>query len=84
MFLEVTMNELSSPVNYIIRRAEASDAEAMQKIFSGPKAIRGTLQLPYPSLDRWRKRLAEPPDGSFNLLACLLYTSTSCGMRDGL
>ncbi len=64
------MNELSSPVNYIIRRAEASDAEAMQKIFSGPKAIRGTLQLPYPSLDRWRKRLAEPPDGSFNLLAC--------------
>ncbi len=65
------MNKLSSPVNYIIRRAEASDAESMQKIFSGPKAIRGTLQLPYPSLDRWRKRLAEPPDGSFNLLACV-------------
>ncbi|MBE0670425.1 MAG: GNAT family N-acetyltransferase [Anaerolineales bacterium] len=56
---------------FTIRRAEPSDAEAMQKIFSGPKAIWGTLQLPYPSLDRWRKRLAEPPDGSFGLLACV-------------
>lgn len=54
-----------------IRRAEASDAEAMHKIFSGPKAIWGTLQLPYPSLDRWRKRLAEPAEGSFNLMACV-------------
>lgn len=56
---------------FTIRRAESSDAEAMQKIFSGPKAIRGTLQLPYPSIDRWRKRLAEPPEGSFNLLVCV-------------
>ena len=54
-----------------IRRAEASDAEAMHKIFSGPKAIWGTLQLPYPSLDRWRKRLAEPAEGSFSLMACV-------------
>lgn len=54
-----------------IRRAEASDVEAMHKIFSGFKAMRGTLQLPYPSMEMWRKRLAEPPDGTFNLVACV-------------
>lgn len=54
-----------------IRRAEASDAEAFQRIFAGPKAIWGTLQLPFPSSDRWQKRLADPPEGSFNLVACL-------------
>ena len=55
---------------FTIRRAEPSDAEAMRQIFSSPNAIRGTLQLPYPSTENWRKRLAEPVDGSFNLLAC--------------
>lgn len=54
-----------------IRRAEPSDVEAMHKIFSGFKAMRGTLQLPYPSMEMWRKRLAEPPDGTFNLVACV-------------
>jgi putative acetyltransferase len=53
-----------------VRRAEPSDYEAMQQIFSGPKAIWGTLQLPFPSVDIWRKRLAEPPEGFFLLAAC--------------
>lgn len=56
---------------FTIRRAEPSDAEAMRKIFEYPNVIRGTLQLPFPSAERWRKRLAEPPDGTFNLLACV-------------
>jgi L-phenylalanine/L-methionine N-acetyltransferase len=54
----------------IIRRAEPSDYEAMQQIFLGPKAVWGTLQLPFPSVDVWRKRLAEPPEGFFLLAAC--------------
>jgi putative acetyltransferase len=58
----------STPIT--IRRAEPSDYEAMQQIFSGPKAIWGTLQLPFPSVDVWRKRLAEPPEGFFLLAAC--------------
>jgi putative acetyltransferase len=58
-------------IEYTIRRAELTDTEAIYKIFTGPKAIWGTLQLPFPSIDRWRKRLAEPPEGSFNLLACV-------------
>jgi putative acetyltransferase len=29
----------------------------------------GTLQLPYPSRELWRQRLAEPGDGTYNLVA---------------
>lgn len=58
-------------IEFTIRRAEPSDAEDLHKIYSGPKAIWGTLQLPFPSIDKWRKRITEPPDGSFNLLACV-------------
>lgn len=56
---------------FTIRRAESSDAEAIRRIYAGPNVIRGTLQLPFPSMERWRKLLAEPPDGMFNLLACV-------------
>lgn len=55
---------------FTIRRAEPSDVEAMHRIYSTPGVIRGTLQIPYPSVENWRKRLAEPPDGTFNLLVC--------------
>lgn len=54
-----------------IRRTEPSDAEAYHRIFSCPKVIHGTLQLPYPSVEVWRKRLTEVPDGAFNLSACV-------------
>jgi putative acetyltransferase len=47
----------------VIRRAEPCDAEAMQAIFASPRAMAGTLQLPYPSGAMWVKRIAEfPPD----------------------
>ena len=54
-----------------IRAAEPSDCEAIQQIFLGPKVIWGTLQLPFPSAEMWRKRLAEPPEGTVRLVACL-------------
>src|SRR5262249_57996197 len=53
------------------RRAEPSDYEAVQQIFSGPKAIWGTLQSPSSSVEQWRKRLAEPPEGLVSLVACV-------------
>lgn len=53
-----------------IRHAEPSDAEALQRIFTYPGVVRGTLQLPFPSLEMWRKRLAEPPTGFYSLVAC--------------
>jgi L-phenylalanine/L-methionine N-acetyltransferase len=39
----------------VIRRVEPSDYEAIARIFADTQAIWGTLQLPYPSVERWRK-----------------------------
>ncbi len=58
------------PASFSIRRAEPDDYEAVRQIFAWPRAVWGTLQLPFPSADVWRKRLAEPPEGTFNLVAC--------------
>jgi putative acetyltransferase len=54
-----------------IRRVEPADYEAVQHIFAGSKVVWGTLQLPFPSVEIWRKRLAEPPEGMFGLVACV-------------
>lgn len=52
-----------------IRRAEPGDFEAIARSFEDPSAYGGTLQLPYPSRELWRKRLSEPADDEFMLLA---------------
>lgn len=57
--------------NISIRRIEPNDYEAVQRIFTGPRVVYGTLQLPYPSLNMWQKRLAEPPEGFISLVACV-------------
>ena len=49
----------------MVRRAEPGDYEAFAKIFAQPSAYSGTLQAPFPSVEGWRKRLAEPVDGDF-------------------
>jgi L-phenylalanine/L-methionine N-acetyltransferase len=54
-----------------IRRTEPGDYEALQRIFGGQRVIAGTLQLPLPSAEMWRKRLSEPPEGLFSLVACV-------------
>ena len=54
-----------------IRRVEPTDFVALHQIFSGPQVVWGTLQLPFPSVEAWRKRLAEPPEGLFGLVACI-------------
>ena len=58
-------------MNLTIRRAEPSDYEAIDKIFTYPKVIWGTLQVPYPSVEQWRKKVAEPPEGFYSLVACV-------------
>lgn len=58
-------------MNISIRRTEASDYEAIHRILSGSRAVWGTLQLPFPSLEVWRKRIAEPPEGLIGLVACV-------------
>ena len=61
---------MSDRAEISIRRAEPGDYEALHRIFTSPKLVRGTLQLPFPSLETWRKRLAEPAEGIFSLVAC--------------
>ena len=52
-----------------IRRAEPDDCAALYEMFASPKLYANTLQLPYPSREGWRRRLAEPGDGTYNLVA---------------
>jgi putative acetyltransferase len=54
-----------------VRHVEPDDYEALHMIFSGPRAIRGTLQLPMPPAEAWRRRLSEPPDDLHSLAACV-------------
>ena len=54
-----------------IRRAEPSDYRAIQQIHAQPRAIWGTLQLPFPSEETWRKRLAETADNLIGLCASI-------------
>ncbi len=52
-----------------IRSAEPDDYRDIHEIYSCPRAFAGTLQLPYPSLEEWRRRLAESRDGVYTLVA---------------
>lgn len=52
-----------------IRHAEPDDYPAVHTIYAQSSVIWGTLQLPLPSKERWRKRLAEPAEGFYNLVA---------------
>lgn len=54
-----------------IRHAVPADYEAVARIFSGPRAVWGTLQTPYPSPELWRRRLSEPERGLTTLVACV-------------
>jgi putative acetyltransferase len=57
-------------IAFHVRRAEPADYEAVCQIFMGPKAIWGTLQLPFPSAETWKRRLSESPEGTFSLVVC--------------
>jgi L-phenylalanine/L-methionine N-acetyltransferase len=54
-----------------LSHAEPEDYESLHRIFSGPKAVVGTLQMPFPRAEMWRERLSEPPEGLYSLVACV-------------
>ncbi len=62
---------MTDPVTFTIRSAEPNDYEAFQRIMAEPTVVWGTMQLPFPSIERWRKALAEPAEGTFQLVACV-------------
>lgn len=54
-----------------IRRAEPADYLEVARTFEGGSTYGGTLQLPFPSAEIWRQRLAEPKDNDFLLVALI-------------
>jgi putative acetyltransferase len=46
-------------VDVQIRRVRTSDAEGMARLMGDPATLGNLLQLPYPSVEAWRTRLAE-------------------------
>ena len=54
-----------------IRRAEADDCDAIYEMFTASTVYSGTLQLPYPSREYWRRRLSENTDTVYNLVAVI-------------
>jgi L-phenylalanine/L-methionine N-acetyltransferase len=54
-----------------VRHSEPEDYKALHRIFSGPKAVAGTLQMPFPRAEMWRERLSEQPEGLYSLVACV-------------
>ena len=61
------MNELAVE-GLEIRRAEPDDCSAIYEMFKSPKVYEGTLQLPYPAREQWRKRISET-EGCYSLVA---------------
>ena len=54
-----------------IRHSEPEDYQALREIFAQPNATAGTLQMPFPSAEMWKQRLADRPKGVYSLVACL-------------
>ncbi len=59
------------PIEVVVRHAEPSDAAALQDIMSQPRALAGTLHLPFPSVAEWTGQMGELPDGFRLLVACI-------------
>jgi len=57
--------------NLRIHSVEPADYQGLQEMFCLPGVTRGTLQLPYPSVELWRKRLAERSENLHALVACV-------------
>jgi len=56
-------------MNITIRHAEPLDFEAIRDIMAQPRVFAGTLQLPLPSADKWKRRFAEWQPGDHILVA---------------
>jgi putative acetyltransferase len=67
------MSEQNSD-NIVIRRVEPEDYRGLQRILEQPLAIFGTLQVPYPSAQMWRRRLERQAANHYGLVACTRET----------
>ena len=58
-------------MNIEIRRVEPSDYKAVQQVHAQRNALRGTLQLPFPSEEMWKQRLEAMGEDKYALVACI-------------
>ena len=59
----------SHTMNITIRATEPADFDAIRETMAQPLAYAGTLQVPMPSAEMWKKRLSELPAGDHTLVA---------------
>ena len=53
----------------IIRQCEPDDFKAIRELYAQSSCYAGTLQLPYPSEAKWKKKLSEDPANYYSLVA---------------
>ncbi|QFU21564.1 GNAT family N-acetyltransferase [Shewanella eurypsychrophilus] len=54
-----------------IRHSDIDDIEVIKSIYAQPSCYGGTLQQPFPSLQRWQKRLCDIPENFHSLVAVI-------------
>lgn len=54
-----------------IRRVEAEDCTGIAEMFKSHKVYSGTLQVPYPSREYWRRRITDNPESAHYLVAVI-------------
>ena len=55
----------------VIRHSEPGDYGAVRLVYSSPKAMAGTLELPFSPDRNWQEKLAEDREGNPSLVACV-------------
>lgn len=56
-------------MNIKVRHSQKEDISDIKNIYAQPSCYAGTLQLPYPSIDKWQNSLGETPDNFYSLVA---------------
>jgi putative acetyltransferase len=56
-------------MSFFVRHSEPRDIDAIRQIYAQPSTMAATLQLPFPSLERWQQRLQFPQPSFFSLVA---------------
>ncbi len=66
----IRVNILAMRAEITVRRSEPEDYADVYRVYSGPRAMADTLELPFTSKVPWRERLAQQREGEVSLVAC--------------
>jgi putative acetyltransferase len=55
----------------VVRRCEPEDYKAVHLVYSSPRAMSETLEIPFSSGQAWRYELAKPREDRFSIVACV-------------